>query len=82
MPKQTETHDYHGLSRPNYTPEAISELKSDEVFVFGSNLRGMHVGGAARVAFDRFGAVWGQKVMRFQPCKAEWKPSNPMLTNS
>ena len=62
MPIQTETHDYHGLSRPNYTPEAISELKSDEVFVFGSNLRGMHVGGAARVAFNRFGAVWGQGV--------------------
>ena len=62
MPKRTETHDYHGLSRPSYTPEAISELNSDEVFVFGSNLRGMHVGGAARVAFNRFGAVWGQGV--------------------
>lgn len=62
MPKQTETRDYHGLSRPFFTPEAISELKSDEVFVFGSNLRGMHAGGAARVAFDCFGAVWGQGV--------------------
>ena len=34
-------------------------LRADEVFVFGSNLAGMHGGGAARVAFERFGAVWG-----------------------
>ena len=33
-----------------------------EVFVFGSNLAGMHAGGAARLAADRFGAVWGQGV--------------------
>lgn len=34
-------------------------LRADEVFVFGSNLAGMHGGGAARVAYERFGAVWG-----------------------
>lgn len=43
-----------------YTPERISSLKKNEIFVFGSNLRGMHGGGAARVAYNRFGAVWGQ----------------------
>ena len=32
----------------------------NEVFVFGSNINGMHGGGAARVAMDKFGAVWGQ----------------------
>lgn len=45
-----------------YTPGRISHLEPDEVFVFGSNLRGMHGGGAARVAYEKFGAVWGQGV--------------------
>ena len=45
-----------------YTPERISELKPNEIFVFGSNLAGSHGGGAARVAYNRFGAVWGQGV--------------------
>ncbi len=30
--------------------------------MFGSNLAGCHAGGAARVACQRFGAVWGQGV--------------------
>lgn len=42
-----------------YTPERIMELGSNEIFVFGSNLRGAHGGGAARIAYKRFGAVWG-----------------------
>lgn len=29
---------YNGIERPEFTPERISELKADEVFVFGSNL--------------------------------------------
>ena len=37
----------------------IEELREDEVFVFGSNLAGMHGGGAAYVAFKKFGAVMG-----------------------
>ena len=45
-----------------YTPERISELKQNEVFVFGSNLAGSHGGGAARLAYNRFGAIWGQGV--------------------
>ncbi len=45
-----------------YTPERISQLKPNEIFVFGSNLAGAHGGGAARLAYDRFGAVWGQGV--------------------
>ena len=50
---------YNGVKRPNFTPERISELKADEVFVFGSNLAGMHGGGAAWVAFRKFGAEMG-----------------------
>ena len=45
-----------------FTPEWITELKPNEIFVFGSNLAGMHGGGAARVAMERFGAIWGQGV--------------------
>lgn len=44
------------------SPDRITTLRSDEVFVFGSNLAGMHGGGAARLAYERFGAVWGQGV--------------------
>lgn len=49
---------YNGIERPEFTPERISELRPDEVFVFGSNLEGMHGGGAAW-AFQKFGAVLG-----------------------
>lgn len=45
-----------------FTPERISELKENEIFVFGSNLAGAHGGGAARLAYARFGAVWGEGV--------------------
>ena len=45
-----------------YTPDFITRLNPGEIFVFGSNLAGMHGGGAARVALDRFGAVPGQGV--------------------
>ena len=45
-----------------YTPERITELKPNEIFVFGSNLAGTHGGGAARLAYNRFGAIWGQGV--------------------
>lgn len=45
-----------------YTPKKISKLRENEIFVFGSNLNGYHAGGAARVAIDKFGAVWGQGV--------------------
>lgn len=45
-----------------YTPHFIKELQANEVFVFGSNLAGSHGGGAARIAYEKFGAVWGQGV--------------------
>ena len=48
-------------TRP-FTPERIMDLKPNEIFVFGSNLAGSHGGGAARLAYNRFGAIWGQGV--------------------
>ena len=44
------------------TPERIINLEEGQVFVFGSNLQGHHDGGAARVARERFGAIYGQGV--------------------
>lgn len=43
-------------------PDFITELSDNEIFVFGSNLQGMHGGGAARIAYEKFGAIWGQGV--------------------
>ena len=48
--------------KTRFTPDFIRELKENEIFVFGSNLEGMHGGGAARLAYNKFGAIWGQGV--------------------
>ncbi len=45
-----------------FTSGRITELKPNEIFVFGSNLAGAHGGGAAFIAFRKFGAKWGQGV--------------------
>lgn len=50
------------MNKKRTTPEFITELKPDEIFVFGSNLQGMHGGGAARIAYQKFGAIMGQGV--------------------
>lgn len=42
------------------TPNRITELKTNEIFVFGSNLEGAHGGGAALLAWREWGAIWGQ----------------------
>ena len=44
------------------TPEQITTLQPNEIFVFGSNLQGFHGGGAARTAYKFFGAIWGEGV--------------------
>lgn len=41
------------------TPEDITELKLNEIFVFGSNTEGRHGAGAAKVAM-KFGAEYGK----------------------
>lgn len=57
------------------TPNHITELKPNEIFVFGSNLQGYHGGGAARLAMNQWGPSGG-KVQVFKdrrmpslPCK-------------
>lgn len=40
-------------------PEPITHLDEGEIFVFGSNIQGMHGGGAAWYANRNFGAEWG-----------------------
>lgn len=47
------------------TPEIITELNDNEVMVFGANAEGSHWGGAARVAYEKFGAVWGEGIGKF-----------------
>ena len=60
---EMEEQDYDTtMEKKRTTPERITELAPGEVFVFGSNLRGMHGGGAARLAYQRFGAKMGQGV--------------------
>ena len=50
------------IKKGRVTPNWIDDLQENEVFVFGSNLAGMHGGGAARVAHRRFGAIMGKGV--------------------
>lgn len=52
------------------TPNHITRLQPDEIFVFGSNLSGFHGGGAARIANEYFGAEWGVGVGRTGQCYA------------
>ena len=50
------------MERKKTTPAFITELQPNEIFVFGSNLQGMHGGGAALIAYRKFGAIMGQGV--------------------
>ena len=50
------------MSTQRITPNRISQLAANEIFVFGSNLQGHHYGGAARIAEEKFGAIFGQGV--------------------
>lgn len=52
----------HSDDAPRISPDRIDTLQPNEVFVFGSNLAGVHGGGAARVALNKFGAIMGQGV--------------------
>lgn len=48
------------MDKRRVSPQWITTLAADEIFVFGSNLEGLHGGGAALLAYERFGAIWGQ----------------------
>ncbi len=51
-----------GIMGKRTTPAFITSLEPNEIFVFGSNLKGMHGGGAAYIAYRKFGAIMGQGV--------------------
>ena len=50
------------MQKNRITPEFITTLLPNEIFVFGSNLGGFHAGGAARMARLHFGAEMGKGV--------------------
>ena len=56
----SKVQQYQGNNR--ITPSYIENLQADEIFVFGSNLSGQHGGGAALLAYKKWGAIWGQGV--------------------
>lgn len=64
--KKSNNRNFQGIGDipldAEFTPDNINTLGRREIFVFGSNLAGHHAGGAARTAFNRFGAIWGQGV--------------------
>ena len=56
--KELEASNNHTENR--ISPEKINRLANNEVFVFGSNAKGLHQGGAAKIATEKFGAIMGQ----------------------
>lgn len=61
LPKMTHLNISTHMNK-RITPSYITSLKPDEIFVFGSNLHGIHAGGAARIAHLKFGAEMGNGV--------------------
>lgn len=43
------------------TPDLITSLKENEIFVFGCRRSGRHWEGAAAFALENFGAIFGQE---------------------
>lgn len=58
------------MTTKSTTPDFITHLEPNEIFVFGSNLAGMHGGGAAHIAQKNFGAEWGVGVGPTGQCYA------------
>lgn len=58
------------MTTTRYTPERITTLEPNEIFVFGSNLAGFHCAGAAKTARELFGAKDGIGVGRTGQCYA------------
>ena len=48
------------VAKERVAPDMVRSLEENEVFVFGSNIRGSHHGGAAKFALIHFGAIKGQ----------------------
>lgn len=58
------------MDKKRITSAFITHLNDGEIFVFGSNKEGLHGGGAARTAYERFGAQWGVGTGRTGQCYA------------
>lgn len=58
-PPPSDNVHYLDKSKIRVSSDRIEMLADNEVFVFGSNIGGKHVGGAARQAYQKFGAEWG-----------------------
>ncbi len=48
------------VAKERIAPEFIESLGEKDIFVFGSNIHGIHSGGAAKFALDHFGAIMKQ----------------------
>lgn len=46
--------------KTKFTPDRVESLLENEIFVFGSTLKGAHKGGAAKLAVEKFGAIMGK----------------------
>lgn len=62
VPSYPRTNKLTDMNTQRITPDYITRLAENEIFVFGSNLAGMHGGGAAYIAYKKFGARMGQGV--------------------
>ena len=63
-PAHTSIHESENIriidkNKIRASSDRIEILGQNEIFVFGSNLAGKHIGGAARQAYQKFGAQWG-----------------------
>ena len=54
-----EEPDINPFYEDRMTPVKVESLAEDEIFVFGSNDKGLHRGGAAKTAIVKFGAQMG-----------------------
>lgn len=59
---QEQSNAMESPKRERVTPEKVNKVHNNEVYVFSSNLQGLHNAGTARIAFQRYGAVMGQSV--------------------
>lgn len=60
MPLQMSKNVHHmDPTMIRVSSDRIDSLGENEIFVFGSNIAGKHIGGAAKQAFQKFGAQWG-----------------------
>jgi hypothetical protein len=50
------------MKEQRITPEHITTLKHGEIFVFGSNLLGLHGAGAAKLAYDKGWAQYNKGI--------------------